>query len=92
MQCKTQRVNAVQRLHLFQTPILIHSAAEFLLLFIIFGLIGRWVYRDAKSRGSDWAWQWGVGIALLFLAGLVPGLLGILIYVSVRGERTESMS
>jgi hypothetical protein len=25
----------------------------FLILFIAFGLIGRWVYRDARSRGSD---------------------------------------
>ncbi|WP_049985340.1 hypothetical protein [Halobellus rufus] len=62
----------------------------FLVLLVVFGLVGRWVYRDAKSRGSDWAWQWGVGVALLFLAGLVPGLLGILIYVTVRGERVES--
>ena len=54
-----------------------------LVLVVAFGLIGRWVYRDAKSRGSEWAWQWGVGIAVLFLMGLVPGLLGILIYVTV---------
>lgn len=64
----------------------------FLILFIVLGLIGRWVYRDAKSRGSDWAWQWGVGIAFLFLAGLVPGLVGMLIYVLVRGERVEPIS
>ncbi|MCY4732916.1 hypothetical protein KY092_20515 [Natronomonas gomsonensis] len=63
-----------------------------LILFVAFGLVGRWVYRDAKSRGSDWAWQWGVGIALLFLAGLVPGLLGVLVYVLLRGERVESAS
>lgn len=63
-----------------------------LILFLVFGLIGGWVYRDAKSRGSDWAWQWGVGIALLFLLGLVPGLLGVLIYVSVRGERIDPTS
>lgn len=63
-----------------------------LIFFIVFGLIGRWVYNDAKSRGSQWAWQWGVGIALLFLAGLVPGLLGIIIYLLVRGDRVESLS
>ncbi|PAU84297.1 hypothetical protein CK500_07670 [Halorubrum salipaludis] len=63
-----------------------------LILLVVFGLVGRWVYRDAKSRGSDWAWQWGVGVALLFLAGLVPGLLGILIYVTVRGDRVEPVS
>ena len=62
------------------------------ILFIVFGLVGRWVYRDAKSRGSDRAWQWGVGIAFLFLIGLVPGLLGMLIYFSARGERVEPVS
>jgi len=62
------------------------------ILFIVFGLVGRLVYRDAKSRGSDWAWQWGVGIAFPFLIGFVPGLLGILIYLSVRGERVEPIS
>ena len=63
-----------------------------LVLVVAFGLIGRWVYRDEKSRGSEWAWQWGVGIAVLFLMGLVPGLLGILIYVTVRGDRVASVS
>ena len=58
------------------------------ILAIVFGLVGRWVYKDAKARGSDWAWQWGVGVGFLFLLGLVPGLLGMLIYISVRGDRT----
>ena len=75
-------------------PLQIPGGAELsiilVILFIVFGLVGRWVYRDAKSRGNEWAWQWGVGIAFLFLAGLVPGLLGLLIYVSVREERAES--
>lgn len=57
-----------------------------LILLLVFGLVGRWVYRDAKRRGSEWAWQWGVGIALLFLAGLVPGLLGVVIYLLVRPD------
>ena len=77
-------------------PLQVPGAPELVILFLVlavaFGLIGRWVYRDAKSRGSEWAWQWGVGIAVLFLAGLVPGLLGILIYVSVRGDRVAPMS
>lgn len=64
----------------------------FLIFFVVFGLVGRWVYNDAKSCGSEWAWQWGVGIAFLFLAGLVPGLLGIIIYLLVRGDRVEPTS
>lgn len=57
-----------------------------LLLLLAFGLVGRWIYRDAKRRDSDWAWQWGVGIALLFLFGLIPGLLGVIIYLLVRPD------
>ena len=79
---------------MFLLPLQVPGGPEliiiFLVLFIAFGLIGRWVYRDARSRGSDWAWRWGVGIALLFLMGLVPGLFGILVYVVTRGERVES--
>jgi hypothetical protein len=75
-------------------PLQVPGAPELLILLLVlvvaFGLVGRWVYRDARSRGSEWAWQWGVGIAVLFLAGLVPGLLGILIYLVVRGDRVES--
>jgi hypothetical protein len=71
-------------------PLQVPGGPELLILvvvvLVVFGLVGRWVYRDAKSRGMDWAWQWGVGVGLLFLFGLVPGLLGVLIYVSVRDE------
>ena len=71
-------------------PLQVPGGPELLILLVIllvvFGLVGRWVYRDAKSRGSDWAWQWGVGIGLLFFVGLVPGLLGLLIYVTVRDD------
>lgn len=61
----------------------------FLLLLVIIGiLVGRWVYRDAKSRGSNWAWQWGVGIAVL-LVPIVPGLLVLIIYLLLRGNKTQ---
>jgi len=75
-------------------PLQVPGAPELLVVLLVlvvaFGLIGRWVYRDARSRGSQWAWQWGVGIGVLFLAGLVPGLLGLLIYLVVRGDRVGS--
>jgi len=77
-------------------PLQVPGAPELLIvvaiLAVAFGLVGRWVYRDAKSRGSDWAWQWGVGVGFLFLLGIVPGLLGMLVYISVRGEREETVA
>ncbi|SIR20999.1 hypothetical protein [Natronorubrum daqingense] len=60
-----------------------------LLIVFISVLAGKWVYDDAKSRQSGWAWQWGVGIAFLFLAGIFPGIVGLLIYVITRGERVD---
>jgi hypothetical protein len=56
---------------------------------ILAAFIGRWVYRDAKSRGSNWAWQWGVGIAIL-LVGVGPGLLALLVYFLIRGDKTQT--
>lgn len=72
----------------------IPGAMEMIVMFVfvivpILFLVGRWVYRDAKARNSDWAWQWAVGIVVLFLAGLVPGLLGIIIYLLVRGDTVQ---
>ncbi len=63
-----------------------------LILFVVASLVGGWVYRDAKSRGSSRAWQWGVGIGVLLLANLIPGLLALLVYMRVRGERVEPTS
>lgn len=60
-----------------------------LVVLLVAGVVGRWIYRDARARGSGWAWQWAVGIVLLFLVGLVPGLLGVVIYLLVRGDRVN---
>jgi hypothetical protein len=60
-----------------------------LLALIIVVFVGRWVYRDAKARGSKWAWQWSVGISVLFFFGLVPGLLGLVIYLFLRDDKLQ---
>jgi hypothetical protein len=61
----------------------------FLLIMLVIGiLVGRWVYQDAKSRGSNWAWQWGVGIAIL-LVPVVPGLVVLIIYLFIRGSKIQ---
>ncbi|MDL5362883.1 hypothetical protein [Halalkalicoccus sp. NIPERK01] len=61
-----------------------------LILLILFGVVGRWVYRDARSRGNEWAWQLAVLIAGAFFLGVVPGLLALGVYVLARGERGET--
>lgn len=43
-------------------------------------LTGKWIYEDASARGSDWAWQWGVGVGSLFLLGVLPGVLAVTTY------------
>lgn len=57
-----------------------------ILILIVVAFIGRWVYHDAKRRGSKWAWQWGVGIGILLLIGVVPGIIGIIYYISTRDD------
>lgn len=66
---------------------------ELLILLVMFAILGvivaAWIYRDASSRGSPWAWQWAVGIVFLFMIGLIPGIVGLLMYLGVRGEKTN---
>jgi len=77
-----------------QAGVPVPGLPELMILLIIFGvfgvLLGGWIYRDAKSRGSNWAWQWAVGIFFLFLTGLLPGFIGLALYFGVRGERRRS--
>ena len=58
-----------------------------MLILLVFGFfLGRWVYRDAKSRGSSWAWQWGVAIGI-FLVPVVPSLVLLALYLLLRGPK-----
>lgn len=62
----------------------------FLLFMAVVGIVvGRWVYQDAKSRGSSWAWQWGVGIAVLLIP-VAPGLLALATYILTRGNKIRN--
>ncbi len=58
--------------------------------------LGRWIYRDATARGSEWAWQWATGIPMLLVLGFVPGflvlgfvpgLLVLIIYLQLRNDQ-----
>ncbi|WP_152420347.1 hypothetical protein [Halococcus thailandensis] len=50
--------------------------------------VGRWGYRDAKSRSSNWAWQWGVGVGILLIP-IGPGLILLAIYFLARGDKSQ---
>lgn len=54
-----------------------------LTIFVIL-YVSRWVYQDADSRGSDWAWQWAFITAIALFAGIVPGIVVLLIYYYIR--------
>lgn len=58
-------------------------------LAVLYATLGRWLYRDASRRGSEWARQWATGIPALLFLGLVPGLLVLIIYLLVRGDELE---
>lgn len=58
-------------------------------LAVLYATLGRWLYRDARRRGSEWAWQWATGIPALLLLALVPGLLVLIIYLLLRDGELE---
>lgn len=70
---------------------------SFIIIIPLLFLIGRWVYRDATARGSEWAWQWSVGISVLIAFTLSPNfgplilILVLTIYLLLRGEKTETV-
>ncbi|ELZ35715.1 hypothetical protein [Halorubrum tebenquichense] len=55
-------------------------------LLVLWATLGRWVYKDAKDRGSEWAWQWGFGTPLAVIAGLDVMLLVVVIYLLLRNS------
>lgn len=60
------------------------------IILILLGLLGRWIYRDAKSRDSEWAWHRAFGIPVLFVLGAVPGLLALIVYLLMREDQRSS--
>ena len=58
----------------------------FVALLILWATVGRWIYNDAKSRESRWAWQWGFGTPLTVIAGLDIMLLVIVIYLLLHNS------
>lgn len=49
-------------------------------LLVLCALIGWLVYRDAKNQDIGYAWQAGVAVAALVFAGLLPGIVALVVY------------
>lgn len=45
---------------------------------------GYWVYRNSRRRDDPIEWYWIIGIVALFLFGIIPGLIGIYLYLRTR--------
>ncbi|SEH56923.1 hypothetical protein SAMN05192561_10817 [Halopenitus malekzadehii] len=52
----------------------------------LYATVGRWIYVDARERGSEWAWQWGFGTPLTVFLGIDVFLLVIVIYLLLRAS------
>lgn len=83
------KLNPMVLLDIHETSEMFVNITLLLIAIGILMLIGRWIYFDAKSRGSDWAWQWATGVPFLFVLGVVPGMLAVVIYLLVRGDKTN---
>lgn len=67
----------------FPKFMLILFPSIFVFIGLIFGAIGVFVYRDAASRGLN-AWMW------VTIVVFVPNLLGLIIYLIMRGNHTKA--
>lgn len=61
-----------------------------LFYFVIPVAAGYWTYRNAKKRGSKYAANWGISMALFALLGFFPVFVGLGLYFAVRDEFERS--
>lgn len=62
---------------------------EFLIIILLLGLaiaflVARWVYKDAKKRGSNRPFLWGGGIGILLVVSFPLGVVALVIYLILR--------
>ncbi len=70
-------------------PVELYSTGGVLVLLglvVLYATVGRWIYADARERGSEWAWQWGFGTPLTVFLGIDVFLLVIVIYLLLRAS------
>lgn len=55
------------------------------LVLLFFSLLGAfWLYWYIQRQGEPIDWYWIIGIAILFLFGIIPGLVGIYLFIRTR--------
>lgn len=59
--------------------------AIWIVFFIIFLVVGIWVYRDAESRGMEGT-LWALGVVIGGMLSLIIGLIILIIYLVVRKD------
>lgn len=57
-----------------------------LLILLVIVFLAYWVYSDARDRGSNHAFAWGIAVLLLFLMGLLPGIVVFVLYLIIRDD------
>ena len=71
------------------TTILIATVIGFIIGLIIAAIGGYWVYKDASKRENNEV-GWAIGVAALLFLFLPVGIVALIVYVILRGEKTDS--
>jgi membrane protein YdbS with pleckstrin-like domain len=72
----------------------IPGGPELLIISLVFLIplgVGAWVYYDATKHDVQYAPAWALGVTALFLAWIIPGVLGFFVYIYYR-EKTAHTS
>lgn len=58
---------------------------ELTVILLVFAVVGT-AYLLVLMRDEPIEWHWVIGIALLFLMGVIPGLVGVWLYLSTQSD------
>ncbi|MFC6768439.1 hypothetical protein [Natrinema soli] len=71
------------------TTILIATVIGLIIGLLIAAGAGYWVYKDASKRENN-ELMWAIGIAALLFLFFPVGIVALIVYVVLRGEKTDS--
>ncbi|SEQ78964.1 hypothetical protein [Natrinema salaciae] len=72
-----------------QTTVLIATVVGFIIGLVIAAGAGYWVYRDAAKRENN-ELAWGLGVGGLLLVAFPVGVVALIAYVIIRGDKTAT--